>query len=154
MLRDATTKKGRHFYGVKFSTDSDIFTAGLREVSDGKADTYVSTTTDILNEISDGHSSEILNNDKSEGEQSFNPQKLVSKLFYHVWTNVEGENIEWNGQIIEYKNGIFKVQYWQDDCERDEDLYELTEQEFKSDLREGNLFIINNTDLDHCYGIP
>uniref|UniRef100_K1R9W8 Uncharacterized protein n=1 Tax=Magallana gigas TaxID=29159 RepID=K1R9W8_MAGGI len=46
------------------------------------------------------------------------------------------------------------VQYCQDDCERDEDLYELTEQEFKSDLREGNLFIINNTDLDHCYGKP
>lgn len=52
---------------------------------------------------------EHVNQDKSEGEKSFNPQKLVSKLFYHVWTNEEGENIEWNGQIIEYKNGIFKV---------------------------------------------
>lgn len=38
---------------------------------------------------------------------------------------------------------LLQVQYWQDDCERDEDLYELTEQEFKSDLREGNLFIIS-----------
>ena len=54
---------------------------------------------------------EHVNQDKSEGEKSFNPQKLVSKLFYHVWTNEQGENIEWYGQIIEYKNGIFKVIY-------------------------------------------
>lgn len=51
MLRDATTKKGRHFYGVNFSLDANIFTAGLREVSDGKADRYDFTTKDILNEI-------------------------------------------------------------------------------------------------------
>lgn len=62
-------------------------------------------------------------------------------MFMCMWTFI---------QLYNY----IKVQYWQDDCERDEDLYELTEQEFKSDLREGNLFIINNTDLDHCYGIP
>lgn len=48
MLRDATTKKGRHLYGVKFVTNANIFTAGLREVSDGKADTYVSTTRTFL----------------------------------------------------------------------------------------------------------
>lgn len=93
------------------------------------------------------------------------------------------KNIEWNGAIIEYKNGISNVidysnlflfvliginmssflnfilqemyqiddykylllqaQYWQDDCERGQDLYELTEQVLKSDLREGNVFIIS-----------
>lgn len=30
MLCDATTKKGRHFYRVKFSTDSNIFTLGFK----------------------------------------------------------------------------------------------------------------------------
>lgn len=30
MLCDATTKKGRHFYRVKFSTDSNIFTSGFK----------------------------------------------------------------------------------------------------------------------------
>lgn len=48
MLRNATTKKGMHIYGVNFSTEVNIFTAGLREVGDGKA---CFTTKDILNEI-------------------------------------------------------------------------------------------------------
>lgn len=30
---------------------------------------------------------------------------------------------------------LLQVQYWQVDCERGEDLYELTVQKFKSDLR-------------------
>lgn len=51
---------------------------------------------------------EHVKQDKSEDENS---QKVEFKLFYHVWINGEGETIEWNGQIIEYNNGIFKVIY-------------------------------------------
>ncbi|CAG2215596.1 unnamed protein product [Mytilus edulis] len=54
MHRDATTKKGRHIYGVGYSTESGkILTAGVREVSDGKAETYVKNTKEILNDISE-----------------------------------------------------------------------------------------------------
>lgn len=62
MLCDVIIKKGRYFYGVKFFIDFDIFIVGLREVSDGKVDIYVFIIIDILNEISDGYFSEILNN--------------------------------------------------------------------------------------------
>lgn len=44
MYRDATTKKGRHLYGVELSNSKSSYTAGLREVSDGQAETYVDTT--------------------------------------------------------------------------------------------------------------
>jgi hypothetical protein len=37
------------------------------------------------------------------------------------------------------------VQYWQDGSERgdDEDTYDITEQEFNTDLTDGNLFILS-----------
>lgn len=41
MHRDATTKKGHHFYAVQVSTGEKVLTAGVREVSDGKGETYV-----------------------------------------------------------------------------------------------------------------
>uniref|UniRef100_A0A8W8I6D1 Uncharacterized protein n=1 Tax=Magallana gigas TaxID=29159 RepID=A0A8W8I6D1_MAGGI len=85
-------------------------------------------------------------------------QKSPRPIFVQVSDPIHKEAITKTVyKLKEKKSPLYnyiKVQYWQDDCERDEDLYELTEQEFKSDLREGNLFIINDTDLDHCYGIP
>jgi hypothetical protein len=48
MHRDATTKKGRHFYGVQFNTGDKILTAGVRGVCDGKGDTYVRAVNEIL----------------------------------------------------------------------------------------------------------
>ena len=64
MHRDATTKKGKHFYGVQFNTGEKVLTAGVREVCDGKGETYVDVTKDILSDISekDGESVKILNN--------------------------------------------------------------------------------------------
>lgn len=43
--------------------------------------------------------------------------------------------------IDDYNELLLQVQYLQDDCERDKDLYECTDQEFKLDFKEGNLFI-------------
>jgi hypothetical protein len=37
------------------------------------------------------------------------PQQLIKKFIFHVWTSREGENVEWNGQIMDFINGIFKV---------------------------------------------
>ncbi|CAG2226354.1 unnamed protein product [Mytilus edulis] len=51
MQRDATTKKGRHFVGLEIATGEKILTAGLREVSNGKASTYVSCTNEIIKDI-------------------------------------------------------------------------------------------------------
>ncbi|KAK3084131.1 hypothetical protein FSP39_008756 [Pinctada imbricata] len=51
MLRDGTTKKGHHFYGVEISTNQKIITAGLREVHDGKASTYVDCVNEIIGDI-------------------------------------------------------------------------------------------------------
>ena len=42
MLRDATTKKGHHFYTTQIKTSDKTLTIGVKEVSDGKAQTYVS----------------------------------------------------------------------------------------------------------------
>eukprot|EP00105_Crassostrea_gigas_P041035 XP_019925183.1 PREDICTED: uncharacterized protein LOC105334137 [Crassostrea gigas] len=41
MHRDATTKKGHQFYAVQISTGEKVLTAGVREVSDGKGETYI-----------------------------------------------------------------------------------------------------------------
>lgn len=53
MHRDATTKKGHHYYSVEYSNDDgQTLTAGLREVCDGKAETYVKSTHEMLVDIS------------------------------------------------------------------------------------------------------
>ena len=39
MHRDATTKKGKHFYCVQFSTGDKVLIAGVRELCDGKGET-------------------------------------------------------------------------------------------------------------------
>ncbi|CAC5393847.1 unnamed protein product [Mytilus coruscus] len=53
MQRDATTKQGRHFVGLELSTGDKILTAGLREVENGKAITYVDYTKEIIKDIED-----------------------------------------------------------------------------------------------------
>ena len=53
MHRDGTTKKGHHFYGVEFSKEGKTITAGLREVKDGKATTYVDCINEVMQDISD-----------------------------------------------------------------------------------------------------
>ena len=39
MLRDGTTKKGKHFYGVKLQTNDSLYTLGVKEVPQGTAET-------------------------------------------------------------------------------------------------------------------
>ena len=51
MHRDATTKKGRHYCGIEFSDGDKTYTAGLREVTDGRAETYVDATHEVLADI-------------------------------------------------------------------------------------------------------
>ncbi|XP_061177421.1 uncharacterized protein LOC133186202 [Saccostrea echinata] len=80
MHRDATTKKGKHFYGVKLNTGEDIFTAGVREVCNGKSGTYINCTKEILNDLSSNEceARTILNSvscfmtDRSATEQKVN----------------------------------------------------------------------------------
>ena len=53
MHRDATTKKGHHYYAVEYNNDDgQTLTAGLREVCDGKAETYVKSSHEMLGDIS------------------------------------------------------------------------------------------------------
>ena len=42
MLRDATTKKGHHFYTTQIRTSDKTLTLGVKDVGDGKAQRYVS----------------------------------------------------------------------------------------------------------------
>jgi len=65
MYRDATTKKGRHFYGVELSNSKSSYTTGLREVSDGRAETYVGTTKTILNDIQGNNTHHIMSKVKN-----------------------------------------------------------------------------------------
>ncbi|CAC5402576.1 unnamed protein product [Mytilus coruscus] len=53
MQRDATTKKGRHVVGLELSTGDKILTAGLREVENGMAITYVDFTKKIIKDFED-----------------------------------------------------------------------------------------------------
>jgi hypothetical protein len=52
MHRDATTKKGHHFYGVEYSNNNgQTYTADIREVCDGKEETYLNTTNEIPSDM-------------------------------------------------------------------------------------------------------
>ncbi|XP_062597563.1 uncharacterized protein LOC134258988 [Saccostrea cucullata] len=90
MHRDATTKKGKHFYGVKFNTGEKILTAGVREVCNGKSETYVNCTKEIINDLSSSKNdaSNILNSvycfmtDRSATEQKVND--ILSKDISHT----------------------------------------------------------------------
>ena len=60
MHRDATTKNGRNFIGVELSNGTNTYTVGLREVADGKYDTYSAYMKEILKDLNTS-SSEIDN---------------------------------------------------------------------------------------------
>lgn len=49
--RDATTKQGHHYYGVKLSTDEKELTIGLKEISRGTAKKYIDATNKLLKPI-------------------------------------------------------------------------------------------------------
>lgn len=73
LQRDATTKKGHHYY------TNQLATKGITAVLDGKADTYVSSVKEKLSDIdSSGNSSTILNKvsnfmtDRSSTEEKVN----------------------------------------------------------------------------------
>ncbi|CAC5425353.1 unnamed protein product [Mytilus coruscus] len=52
LLRDATTKRGRHYYGVKLCTDTQDFTLGTKEISCGTAEQYTEAAVEMLDNIS------------------------------------------------------------------------------------------------------
>ena len=62
MHRDATTKKGHHFYGVELSNGTETYTVGLREVADGKSDTYTAYTKEILKDLNTSTGSSEIDN--------------------------------------------------------------------------------------------
>jgi hypothetical protein len=51
MARDATTKGGCHFYGVKLISNEESFTVGLRQVAGGTAETYLESTKEIIADV-------------------------------------------------------------------------------------------------------
>ncbi|XP_069109507.1 uncharacterized protein [Argopecten irradians] len=54
MHRDATTKKGRHFYGVELTSENKTVTLGLKEVADGKGETFFNSCKQMCDDITDG----------------------------------------------------------------------------------------------------
>ncbi|KAK3084340.1 hypothetical protein FSP39_011838 [Pinctada imbricata] len=111
MHRDATTKKGKHYYGVEFSTGEETLTAGIREVSDGKGETYASCTKEILSDISATNSSKILNNvsnfmtDRSSTEQKVN--RILS------------EEIESNSDVNSFKCAVHPLLQFSEVCQKE-----------------------------------
>ncbi|VDI18281.1 Hypothetical predicted protein [Mytilus galloprovincialis] len=53
LMKDATSKQGRHFYGTKISGSEGEFTLGIKEISSGSAEQYVKATLDIVHEITE-----------------------------------------------------------------------------------------------------
>ena len=51
MLRDGTTKKGKHFYGVKLQTNDSLYTLGVKDVPQGTAETLMSATKTMLDNV-------------------------------------------------------------------------------------------------------
>jgi hypothetical protein len=47
--------------------------------------------------------------EQSRKSSSPDPRSLVNKYILHTWTSEDLQNIEWNGQIVSFKDGIFKV---------------------------------------------
>ncbi|XP_052705489.1 uncharacterized protein LOC128181218 [Crassostrea angulata] len=76
---------------------------------------------------------------------------LVGKAIIHTWTLENGENKEYEGEIRGFEDGVFKVVYWDDKEKKEGNEFELTEREINIDIQEGNLFIKDTTNLDHCY---
>ena len=103
MHRDGTTKKGRHFYGVELANEEKTFTAGVREISDGKGETYANCVKEIVEDVSFGNSDVVFGKvtnfmtDRAATEQKVNnllkPQIQTSHLHldhtYHTEDDFE-----------------------------------------------------------------
>ena len=51
LLRDCTTKKRIHIYGVKLATEKKPFAVGLRQISNTTAINLLDTTKDIIDSV-------------------------------------------------------------------------------------------------------
>ncbi|XP_056002923.1 uncharacterized protein LOC125662868 [Ostrea edulis] len=79
-------------------------------------------------------------------------KELINKEIILTWMDDNGENIEWEGKILSFHNGVFKVLYWDDKERKESSVFELTERELNTDRKDGTLFIIGeSTKLDHSY---
>jgi hypothetical protein len=47
--------------------------------------------------------------EQSRKSTSPDPRSLVHRYILHTWTTEDMQTIEWNGQIVAFKDGIFKV---------------------------------------------
>ncbi|CAC5402020.1 unnamed protein product [Mytilus coruscus] len=61
------------------------------------------------------------------------PELLVGKYFIHTWTD-NGQDEQWKGRIYSYDGGLFEVQYNDKDGKLNQELYELTCEEMKTDF--------------------
>ena len=53
ILKDGTTKHGKRIHGIKLASKTEIFTVGLKVVSQNTAENLFQTTGEVLNEITD-----------------------------------------------------------------------------------------------------
>ncbi|CAC5413834.1 unnamed protein product [Mytilus coruscus] len=129
MHRDATTKKGHHFYGLEFSAESGkTYTAGLKEVCDGKAETYVSCTNQILVDIAGTGYGEKIDNTKSFMTDRSSTESKTNRLLSEQKSNLE------NNETFDFKCAMHPLLQFSDLCKQI-----ITSLEEKDDFKTENL---------------
>ena len=98
ILRDDTTKIGKHIYGVKLSTNKDTVTVGLREVSQNTSGELFNATATMISDLSmTAGDIGIHNNVISSVSNKMNdrcPTELkVNKMIYKMKRDINSENV-------------------------------------------------------------
>ena len=98
ILRDDTTKKGKHIYGVKLSTNKDTVTEGLREVSQNTSEELFNATATMISDLSmtagdiDIHNNVISSVSNTMTDRC--PTELkVNKMIYKMKRDINSENV-------------------------------------------------------------
>ncbi|XP_053388677.1 uncharacterized protein LOC128551786 [Mercenaria mercenaria] len=124
--RDATTKKGRHYYGIEISTEGETLTAGVREVHNGTADTYVNSLNEIIEDISlcSGESSRqfFYENIQNSMTDRCATESKVNKIL--------NENMSQN--LNEFKCSTHPLLQFSEVCEKE---ISVLEKEFQKDFK-------------------
>ena len=142
VLRDATTKKGRHYYAVQLSNENkQIFTVGVKEVKDGKASTYVQCTKSVFSDIENTNS---VSNQNTENEIL---QKVTCFMTDRSATEgkvnkILSEEISSADNIHFFKCGVHPILQFSEVCVK-----QLHELESKIDT---NIKTDNKESITHC----
>ncbi|XP_021339820.1 uncharacterized protein LOC110441045 [Mizuhopecten yessoensis] len=123
MHRDATTKKGKHFYGVQLSTKDETLTAGIREVVDGKAATYIDCTNQMCSDI-DSHM-------ESESSMNYVTSYMTDRSATETKVNILLKDVNNNNEVPSFKCAVHPLLQFSDVC-----LKEIKELEKKLGVHE------------------